>query len=456
MAAFDLVVRGGTLITPGGEEQADVAVLDGRIATIGALGRATAATVIEARGLHVLPGVIDTQVHFREPGLTHKEDFESGTHAAVKGGVTAIFDMPNTKPAIVDEATYEAKFRAVRKRSWCDFALYVGATPQNADQLAVLEQMPACAGIKVFMGSSTGDLLVPDDEALRKVLASGRRRVAVHCEDDQRLKDRRSIAEAAGNVSAHPEWRDEQSSFQATSRLLALARLAGRRVHVLHVTTGQEIDFLIGHRDIATIEVTPQHLSLVAPDCYAALGTRAQMNPPIRDVVHQERLWRAIADGLVDVLGSDHAPHTIAEKSKPYPESPSGMPGVQTLVPLMLDHVAAGRLTLRRFTDLTAAGPARAFGIARKGAIRVGYDGDFTIVDLQAKRTITADWLASRCGWSPFEGRTVTGWPVATIIRGRAVMLQGEVLGEPAGHRLRFTESTDFSSSDRMARNASS
>lgn len=440
MATFDLLIRDGTLLTTSGEERADIAVLDGRIALIGSLGRATAATTIEARGLYVLPGVIDTQVHFREPGLTHKEDFESGTRAAVKGGVTAVFDMPNTKPAIVDEATFEDKFRAIRTRSWCDFGLYVGASPANVERLEALELMPACAGVKVFMGSSTGDLLIPDDETLKKVLFAGRRRVAVHCEDEPRLKERRPIAEKAGQPSAHPEWRDEQTAFEATSRLLALARLAGRRVHVLHVTTGQEMDLLAGHRDIATIEVTPQHLTLVAPECYERLGTRAQMNPPIRGLIHQERLWRAVADGLVDMIGSDHAPHLPDEKARRYPDSPSGMPGVQTLVPIMLDHVNAGRLTLRRFVDLTSAGPARAFGIARKGAVAVGYDGDFTIVDMAAKRTIAASWLVSKCGWSPFEGCAVTGWPIATIIRGRVVMLQGEVIGEPAGSRLRFVE----------------
>ena len=441
MANFDLLIRNGTAITPNGTEQTDIAVLDGRIAAIGGLSQTDAETTIEAKGLCVLPGIIDTQVHFREPGLEHKEDFESGTRAAVAGGVTGVFDMPNTKPAITDAEAYTEKLRGIRERAWCDYGLYVGATAENAEALAELELMPACCGVKLFMGSSTGDLLVSDEQHLKNVLSGGRRRMAVHCEDETRLRDRWTIAEeSGGDVAQHPVWRDEQTAFRATSTIIRLARLFGRRLHILHVTTVQEMDFLAAHKDIVTVEVTPQHLTLAAPDCYAELGTRAQMNPPIRDATHRDRLWRAVSDGVVDIIGSDHAPHTLAEKAQEYPGSPSGMPGVQTLLPIMLNHVNSGHLTLERMVGLLSTNPARIFSIARKGQIALGYDGDFTIVDLSAERTITQDWLLSKCGWSPFVGKKVTGWPVATVIRGKVVMLQGELLGSPAGVRMDFQE----------------
>ena len=440
MAGFDLLIRGGTALTPAGRERTDVAVREGRIAAIGDLSRAAAETTIDAKGLHVLPGLIDTQVHFREPGLEHKEDFESGTRAAVAGGIAGVFDMPNTRPAITDADTYARKLEGVAGRSWCDHGHYVGASGDNCETLAALEPLPGCCGVKMFMGSSTGDLLVAGEEAQRRVMAAGRRRVAVHCEDEARLRERRPLAEAGGDVARHPLWRDEACALNATRAIVGLAREAGRRVHILHVTTAEEMDFLGAHKDIATVEVTPQHLTLAAPDCYAELGTLAQMNPPIRDARHRERLWRALGEGVVDVIGSDHAPHTLAEKARAYPDTPSGMPGVQTLVPIMLDHVHAGRLTLERLVALLAGNPARIFGIAGKGRIAVGCDGDFTIVDLEARRAITGDWLVGKCGWSPFLDRTVTGWPLATVVRGHVAMREGELLDAPEGAPMRFEE----------------
>ncbi len=437
---FDLILRGGTCLTPGGAAAADVGVREGRIAAIGALDAGAAAEVFDASGLHVLPGVIDTQVHFREPGLEHKEDLGTGTAAAALGGVTAVFEMPNTKPPTVDAAALADKCRRAKGRVWVDTAFFVGAADENAEALADLERQPACAGVKIFMGSSTGTLLVPDDATLARVLANGTRRCAVHSEDEARLKERFALVEGGAPVHRHAEWRDVETSAAATRRLLALARGVGRRVHVLHVTTGDEMTLLAQHRDIATVEVTPQHLTLAAPEAYDRLGTYAQMNPPIRDAAHREALWAAVRGGVVDCLGSDHAPHTREEKDRPYPESPSGMPGVQTLVPVMLDHVHAGRLTLERLVDLTSAGPARVFGIAGKGRLALGYDADFTVVDLAAERTITDQWIVSRCGWTPFAGRTVRGWPVATVVRGRPVMRDGDLLGDPSGEAVRFQE----------------
>jgi dihydroorotase len=435
---FDLILSGGTVVSGRATGRADIGVRAGRIVSVGDLSAGAAGERFDARGLHVLPGVIDSQVHFREPGMEHKEDLASGSAAAVRGGVTAVFDMPNTRPATTSAATLEDKLARARGRMWCDHAFYVGATAANIDDLATLERHPGCAGVKLFMGSSTGDLLVAEDAAITRVLGAGSRPVAVHAEDEARLKERRALAEEGAAVRFHPVWRDEETALRATARLLRLAHETGRRVHVLHVSTAAELALLAGHRDIASVEATPQHLTLAAPECYERLGTLVQMNPPIRDSRHREALWRAVAQGTVDVLGSDHAPHTLEEKARPYPASPSGMPGVQTLLPLMLDHLRRGRLSLQRLVELTSEGPARVFGIAGKGRIEVGYDADFAVVDLGRRWRIEAEWIASRCAWTPFAGMEVVGFPVATVLRGRIVMREDELLGSPAGEPLRF------------------
>jgi dihydroorotase len=436
---FDLLLRGATVVNHDGEGQRDIGISEGKIAAIGSLARASAGEVIEAGGLHVLPGVIDSQVHFREPGATHKEDLETGSLAAVMGGVTAVFEMPNTTPLTTSAETLADKVARGRNRMHCDFAFFMGGTRENTRDLPELELLPGCAGVKVFMGSSTGTLLVEDDEGVRDILNAVRRRATFHSEDEYRLRARKD-QQVAGDPRSHPVWRDELTAMECTRRLVTLAHETGKRIHVLHVTSRQEMAFLQHHKDVASVEVTPQHLTLEAPDCYERLGAYAQQNPPIRGGAHRAGLWEGLAQGVVDVLGSDHAPHTREEKDKGYPNTPSGMPGVQTLVPIMLDHVHAGRLTLARFVDLTSAGPQRLFNIAGKGRIAVGYDADFTIVDLKRRETITDKWIASRAGWTPFNGVTVTGWPVGAIIRGRKVMWEG-VLATPAqGDCVRFME----------------
>ncbi|HVQ30312.1 MAG TPA: dihydroorotase [Vicinamibacteria bacterium] len=438
--SFDLVVAGGTCVGPRGRERADVGVVGGLIAALGDLRSAPAAERVEAVGLHVLPGVVDTQVHFREPGLTHKEDLATGSAAAVLGGVTSVFEMPNTRPPTTTAAALGDKVERARGRMHCDHAFYVGATPENARDLHALEGLPGCCGVKVFMGSSTGELLVPDDEGVEAVLRGTARRVSFHAEDEARLRERLPLA-AAGRPETHPLWRDAETARLATARLLALARKLRRRVHVLHVTTAEEMDLLAAHRNLASVEVTPQHLTLAAPECYERLQTRAQMNPPIRDARHREALWAAVSAGLVDVVGSDHAPHTLEEKAGQYPATPSGMTGVQTLLPLLLDHAHRGRLGLERVVELTSSGAARVFGIVGKGRIAVGEDADLVLVDLNRRETITNARIRSRCGWTPFDGMAVTGWPVATVLRGHVVMREGEILGPPLGQPLRFVAS---------------
>ncbi len=438
MRGVDLILQGGTVVNHGGTGQRDIAVDHGRIVAIGDLAGLIAAETIDCRNLHILPGVIDSQVHFREPGLEHKEDLETGSRAAVAGGVTGVFEMPNTKPTTTSAERLADKVARAKNRMFCDFAFYVGGTRDNLTDINTLQQLEASAGIKVFAGSSTGDLLVEDDRGLDAIISRLSRRAAFHSEDEMRLRDRVSF-QRAGDASSHPVWRDEEAARLCTERLLAIARKHGKRIHVLHISTAEELPLLAAHRDIATVEVTPHHLTMSADD-YARLDTKLQMNPPVREARHRDALWKAIASGLVDVLGSDHAPHTLEEKSKPYPQSPSGMTGVQTLVPMMLNHVNNGKLSLERFVDLTSHGPNRIFNIANKGRIMEGYDADFTIVDMNKTQTITNNWIESRSQWTPYDGVTVKGWPVGTIIRGRTVMWQGEINSPAHGQPLRFLE----------------
>ncbi len=435
---FDLVVHGGTVVTGVGHDHADVGIVGGHIVEIGNLGRAEAERKLDAHGLHVLPGVIDSQVHFREPGLEHKENLASGTAAAALGGVCTIFEMPNTSPATTTADALADKLARADGRSWTDYAFFIGACAENIEELPELEKLPGCCGVKIFMGSSTGSLLVPDDETLKRVLRSGSRRVAVHAEDEGRLAERRAIAESGDDPALHPQWRDVETARLATERLMRLVVETRRPAHVLHITTAEEMAMLRHRPDWMSVECTPQHLTLEAPGCYAELGSLAQMNPPIREARHRQALWQGVRDGVVDVIGSDHAPHSREEKARPYPNSPSGMPGVQTLLPLMLDHAAAGRLSLDRLVELVSGAPARLYRAHGKGSIRPGNDADLTLVDLTARRPVESGWLASKCGWSPFEGRTLSGWPMATIIRGREVMRDGELLGDPAGAAVRF------------------
>ncbi|MFC3126864.1 dihydroorotase [Pseudoroseomonas globiformis] len=437
MTQYDLILRGGTCVLPWGEVAADVAVQAGRIAAIGDLGAAGAAEVIDCAGLHVLPGLIDPHVHLRDPGDPAVETIPTGTRAAILGGITAVFDMPNTTPSITSQKALEDKRAYVQGKSWCDIGFYVGAGKSNIAALAALELEPDVCAIKVFAGSSTGDLLVEDDASLERVMRSGRRRICYHSEDEYRLQERKPLYAAGGPHRLHAEWRDVECALLGTRRLMALARETDRPAHILHVSTAEELDYLRDYRDIATVELLVNHLSQT-DEAYERLGGYAVMNPPIRDARHMAAAWAAVADGRVDCIGSDHAPHSRANKEKPWPQTAAGLTGVQTLAPIMLDHVNAGRLTLTRMAELMADGPARVYGALSKGRISAGYDADFTVVDMKRGRTIEESWIASPCGWTPFAGQKVTGWPVMTIIRGHVAMREDEVQGEPQGRTVRF------------------
>lgn len=440
MANFDFIIRGGVVVSHAGEGSADIGINDGRIAAIGDLSTASAGAAFNAAGLHVLPGIIDTQVHFREPGLTHKEDLETGTRAAALGGVVGVFEMPNTNPTTSTPEALEDKFARAKGRAHVDYAFYAGATTDNAELLPELERMPGCAGVKTFMGASTGSLLVADDAGLDRILSKVNRRATFHAEDEMMLQAQKSRARE-GDWTSHPEVRDDRAALRATQRLVEAARRHKKRVHVLHISSKIEMEYLSAAKDVATVETLPQFLTFEGPEVYQRLQGRGQMNPPIRYAEDRAALWSlGIEQGVVDIVATDHAPHTREEKAQPYPKSPSGMPGVQTLVPVMLTHVAERRLSLARFIDLCAHGPNRVFGIAAKGRIALGYDADFTIVDLQARKIIRDADQASRCGWTPFDGFEAKGWPMATIIRGQVIMRDGEVIAPSQGAPIRFLE----------------
>ena len=433
---YDLVITGGTLATVDGQQQTDIAIRDGQFAAIGSI-EGNAKETLKADGLTILPGVIDTQVHFREPGNEHKEDLQSGSLAAVMGGVTAVFEMPNTKPPTTTAEAIADKVARGRNRMHCDFAFYVGGTHDNAAELPKLEQHEGVCGVKVFMGSSTGNLLVPDDDGVADILKHITRRAAFHSEDEFRLRERRPLAET-GNVATHEVWRDAEAAISSTRRLIKLAREANKNIHVLHVTTEEEMHMLAANRDIVSVEVTPQHLTLASPDAYERLGTFAQMNPPIRGTRHRAALWKALEQRIVDVVGSDHAPHTREEKADAYPHSPAGMPGVQTLLPLLLNHMADGKLSLQRLVELTSLNAKKLFNLKNKGEVLVGNHADLTFVDLGRSETITEDWIASRVGWSPFTDMRIQGWPVGTMVRGQRVMWDNELTTPATGQPIEF------------------
>lgn len=431
---YDLILSNAQVFFENQFSQLHIAIKDSKIAKISSSTIKEASLEnIDCTGLHILPGVIDSQVHFREPGNEHKENLETGSKAALLGGVTAFFDMPNTNPATTNAENAQYKLDRAAESSYVDYAFYIGATQENLEELEELTKIPGVIGTKIFMGSSTGNLLLYDEKHIEKVLLNTTKTVAVHCEDEDRMLARKHLAEAAAHPSAHPVWRDDMAAFLASSKLLQIARKLQRKVHILHITTKQEMDFLSQYKDFCSLEVTPQHLSLSAPECYEKLGSFAQMNPPIRGMEHQKALWQAINNGSVTVMGSDHAPHTIEEKEKPYPNSPSGMPGVQTILPLMLNHVNRGNLKLERLVELLCIEPLRLFNIQNRNPIIENGDASFTIVDLNKEKTICEDWLASKCQWSPFTGTVVKGFPTGVVLHGKLCMWEEEILASSMG-----------------------
>ncbi len=438
--SFDLVLKGGNVVLPDNKiELLDIGIIDSKIVSLGDLNKKASKNFLDISGLIVIPGVIDTQVHFREPGLTHKEDIFHGTMGAVLGGVTSIFEMPNTNPPTTNKTELKRKFEIAKKSGFCNYSFFVGATKDNIEQINELENFPGCCGVKIFMGSSTGDLLVEDDINIKKILTRANKMVAVHSEDEYRLiKRKESFRKESISVLDHPKIRDVESAVQSTKRLLNIAHLSKKKIHILHLSTGDEIDLLKSNKNIASCEVTPQHLFFSAPECYEKLGSLAQMNPPIRDESHTKRLWEGVSRGIVDVIGSDHAPHTIEEKKKKYPNSPSGMTGVQTLLPVMLDFVNKKKISIFDLVRLLCLNPCKIYKVPNKGQIKTGFDADLTIIDMNKKFTITNNWIQSKSKWTPYENVVVKGMPIFTIVNGNIVMSENEVLPVPQGKKIDF------------------
>ncbi|MAA92122.1 MAG: dihydroorotase [Gammaproteobacteria bacterium] len=437
MESFDKILKNGTVFLPTGRVNTDVGIKDEKIAYIGSCDHAS--EIIDCTNLFIFPGLIDTQCHFREPGGEHKETIKTGTQAAALGGMIGIFEMPNTNPLTTTPEALTHKINRGIDTAYTDFAYYFGGTYQNSSNLSVWENLPGVCGVKIFMGASTGNLLSATDEEVEAVVSNGKRVIAVHAEDEFLMNENKEhILKDSTDVGMHCKWRDVNSSLNATQRVVRLAKKHSRHVHVLHITTAEEMDFLRQNKDTATVEVLPNHLTLHAPDCYEQLGTLAQQNPPIREKHHQDALWRAIEDGTVDIVASDHAPHTLEEKGGIYPNTPSGTPGVQTLLPIMLDHASNGKLSYERLVELMAYGPIRVHKIKNKCSITLDYDADFTIVDPKKVHVITNEEQASKSAWSPYDGKKITGMPIMTIIRGNIVMRESELLEKIIAQPIEF------------------
>jgi len=434
---LDLIIKNGSCFIEGSLEKLCLGILNGKIVKIENKLEEKSLDTFDAKGLIVLPGCIDTQVHFREPGSTDAEDLNSGSRAAVVGGITSVFEMPNTEPPTSNRKEFQNKLNLAKNRMYCNYAFYFGATPSNYDELSNLKDLEGCCGVKLFAGSSTGDLLVDKEEDIEKVFKNTSKIVSVHSEDEEILNQRKKLREK-GNVLSHPIWRNEECAISSTRKIVKIAKRLNKKAHILHVTTKEEVDFLSQNKGNVTFEITPQHLTLYAPECYEKLGTYAQMNPPIRDKSHYDKLWYAIRNNFNDTIGSDHAPHLKIKKEKKYPDSPSGMPGVQTLIPVMLNHVNEGKLKLEQLVKLLCENPSKIFGIKNKGYIKKDFDADLTIVDLNKKILIENSNIESKCKWTPFNGFEFKGTPIATIINGKIKMKYGEIIGNPEGQPIIF------------------
>jgi len=435
---LDLIIKNGLCFIDGKLQKKDIGIIKGKISLIDDLIKETSKGFLEADKLIVLPGCIDTQVHFREPGSTDTEDLNSGSKAAIVGGITSVFEMPNTNPPTANAEEFRKKLDLAKNRMFCNYAFYFGATPSNQSELSKLKNLEGCCGVKLFAGSSTGNLLVHKEEDIEKVFEHTTKVVSVHSEDEDILNQRKKLRET-GNVLSHPVWRNEESAISSTRRIVKIAKRLNKKAHILHVTTKEEVDFLSQHKGNISFEITPQHLTLYSPDCYQKLGTYAQMNPPIRDKSHYDRLWYAVKNNYNDTIGSDHAPHLKVNKNKEYPDSPSGMPGVQTLLPVMLNHINDGKLKLNQLVKFLCENPTKIFGIKNKGYIKKNFDADFTIIDMNKIIEIKNENIESKCGWSPFHGFKFKGTPTSTIIGGKIKMHDGKILGDPSGTPLEFS-----------------
>ncbi|MBD1884842.1 MULTISPECIES: dihydroorotase [Microcoleus] len=431
-----LLIRRARILLPNGEFLVgDVQICDRQIVKVAAEIVESGDREIDAKGLTLLPGVIDPQVHFREPGLEHKEDLFTASCACAKGGVTSFLEMPNTRPLTTTQAALDDKLSRAAEKCLVNYGFFIGATPENLPDLLNANPTP---GIKVFMGSMHGQLLVDGEATLEAIFAKGDRLIAVHAEDQARINQRRQEFAGISDVAVHSQIQDNQAALLATQLAVKLSNKYQRRLHILHLSTGDEAEFLRQEKPSwVTAEVTPQHL-LLNTSAYQKIGSLAQMNPPLREPRDNEILWQALLDGVIDFIATDHAPHTLAEKAQEYPNTPSGMPGVETSLPLMLTQAVEGRCTVAQVANWMSAAVAKAYKIPNKGAIAPGFDADLVLVDLENYRPVVGAEMASKCGWSSFEGWSLTGWPVVTVVGGKVVFENGKLDTNVRGEALTF------------------
>tara|TARA_B100001540_G_scaffold26485_1_gene21983 strand:- start:1326 stop:2642 length:1317 start_codon:yes stop_codon:yes gene_type:complete len=438
MDTNSLLIKNGSLVNSSGVLKSDIFISGGKITQIGTSLDCEADRVIDAAGKYIFPGLIDPQVHFRDPGLTHKEDLKTGSMAAAAGGITTFFEMPNTNPSTITLEKLEKKYKVASEKCITNFSFFFGATNDNIEEI---KKMDNTCGLKIFMGSSTGDLLVDDDEALDRIFSCCDKIIAVHAEDEEILKEAEKKV-SKDSFANHPDARPVEAALKATTKAVNLALKYKKRLHVLHLSTAEEVEFLRKHKSsgLITAETTPQHLLMHAPNIYNEIGSFAQMNPPIREKYHQKELWAGLKDGTIDCVATDHAPHTLEEKALPYGEAPSGMPGVQTSLTLMLNEVANEKINLEDVVKWMAENPAKLYNIKGKGFLKEGYDADITIVDMDCEKTILNENMYSKCGWTAFHNTTTKGWPIITIVNGNIVYendeLNLDVFGKPVKFNL--------------------
>lgn len=431
------LIRDASVVFTKGVDQANILIEGGKIVAVDASRTSAADTVIEAAGLTLLPGVVDDQVHFRDPGMTHKEDLESGSMACAAGGVTTFLEMPNTIPNATTRELIEAKYRRAAEVSRVNFGFYIGATESNLAELKAAENVP---GIKIFIGSSTGDLLVDGQESLEKIFAETTLPICAHCEDESTVRANRAALGDNLTLADHSRIRNVEAAVRATARATDLARRHQHRFHVLHVSCAAELPLLLDAEPYVTAEVCPHHLFFSTED-YLRLGTLVQMNPSLKSLADTKQLWKALCSGLIQVIATDHAPHTLEEKRVAYPKSPSGLPAVENSLALILDQVHQGRCTLSQVASWMSDAPARVWGLVGKGRIEAGYDADLVLVDLELKKKIENAKQFTRSRWSPWAGQTLTGWPVRTLVGGRTVFESGVVSPTERGKRVRSDHS---------------
>lgn len=432
-----ILIKNAVVVLPDGPLKTSVLIDGNKIAAIDPAIHTRADDVVEAAGLHLIPGVIDDQVHFREPGLTHKEDLHTATRACAKGGVTTFLEMPNTRPETITCQRLEDKLALASEKCLVNYGFYMGATPHNVAELKAATRTP---GIKIFIGSSTGELLVDAQEALEQIFAETTLPICAHCEDETTIRANAARLAGTTNVADHSRIRDHAAALIATKRAIDLAFRHRHRFHVLHVSTGDEVDLLADHRGLITAEACPHHLLFNVSD-YERLGTLVQMNPSLKTAADSAKLWQGLLDGRIQVVATDHAPHTLEEKRKPYPQSPAGLPAVENSLALMLDQVHRGRCTLEQVVHWMCDAPARVWDIVNKGRIAVGYDADLVLVDLNKSAVVRNEEQLTKCGWSPWHGQTLTGWPMRTWVLGREVFRDGRIDETIRGSEAQFDHS---------------